>query len=111
MVGRASRFVTQLRQGSARQGMGANGSKLTKVNPMTAPEYQKAEIRKLSNGGYETECLTCGETLIVEQEDVMEMYVGENPDGSTEMFGVFCALCTHERDMQENENSDANQRP
>jgi hypothetical protein len=29
--------------------------------------------------------------------DVMEMYVGENSDGTTDVFGVFCELCARKR--------------
>ena len=61
-------------------------------------EFQKAEFRPLPHGDFETDCLVCGETVMHQQGDVMEMYVGANPDGTTEVFGVFCAMCAKKRE-------------
>ena len=60
-------------------------------------EFEQAELRPLPNGDFETDCLVCGETVMHQQDDVMEMYLGETPDGTFEIFGFFCALCSRER--------------
>jgi len=69
-----------------------------------ANEFQKSEFRPLSNGDFEADCLVCGETVMHQQGDIMEMYIGKNPDGSTELYGVFCALCSRNRETQNRKN-------
>ena len=69
-------------------------------------EFEQAELRPLPNGDFETDCLVCGETVMHQQGDIMEMYVGENPDGLKELFGVFCARCSRERAVQKQKGTD-----
>lgn len=61
-------------------------------------EFEKKELRPLPGGDFETDCLVCGETVMHQQGDLMEMYVGKNPDGTSEVFGVFCAMCAKGRE-------------
>lgn len=67
---------------------------------MTTNEFEKAEIRPLPGGDFETDCLMCGETVMHQSGDVMEMYVGQNLDGTLEVFGVFCGRCAKIRDTR-----------
>lgn len=41
----------------------------------------------------ETDCIGCGETLLVDPSDQMSLFVGQNADGTTEVFGIYCARC------------------
>lgn len=60
---------------------------------MAPNKYEKANLVALPDGMIETDCLVCGETLLLESGDKMHIYVGENQDGTTEVFGIFCANC------------------
>ena len=69
-------------------------------------EFEKAEMRELPNGDWESDCLVCGETVMHQQGDIMEMYLGKKPNGWMEIFGVFCARCSRERAVQKQKGTD-----
>lgn len=57
--------------------------------------YEHRDMRPVGDEGMvETDCLVCGETMLISHGDVLPMHVGANPNGTAEPWGVFCGVCS-----------------